>query len=65
MTKATLIRTTFNCGWSTGSEVRSIIIKSGAWQWPGRHGVGRAESSASSSIGSQEQPESLPHLGAS
>jgi hypothetical protein len=27
MTKATLIRIIFNCGWLTGSEVQSIIIK--------------------------------------
>jgi hypothetical protein len=27
MTKATLIRTTYNWGWLTGSEVQSIIIK--------------------------------------
>jgi hypothetical protein len=27
MTKATLIRITFNLGWLTGSEVQSIIIK--------------------------------------
>jgi hypothetical protein len=32
MTKATLIRTTFNWGWLTDSEVQSIIIKAGAWQ---------------------------------
>ena len=32
MTKATLIRITFNWGWLTGSEVQSIIIKAGAWQ---------------------------------
>jgi hypothetical protein len=35
MTKAALIRTTFNWGWLTGSEVKSIIIKAGAWQHPG------------------------------
>jgi len=29
MTKPTLIRKTFNWGWFTGSEVQSIIIKSG------------------------------------
>jgi hypothetical protein len=29
MTKATLIRKTFNWGWLTGSEVQSIIIKAG------------------------------------
>ena len=37
MTKASLIKTTFNWGWLTGSEVKSIIIKVGAWQYPGRH----------------------------
>jgi hypothetical protein len=45
MAKATLIRTTFNWGWLTGSEVQSIIFKVGAWQHPGRHGAGGAESS--------------------
>jgi hypothetical protein len=49
MTKATLIRTTFNWVWLTGSEVQFIIIKAGAWQHPGRHGAGGAESSTSSS----------------
>jgi hypothetical protein len=29
MTKATLIRTTFNWGWLTGLEIQSIIIKAG------------------------------------
>ena len=48
MTKATLIRTIFNWGWLTGSKVQSIIIKAGAWQHPGRHGAGGAESSTSS-----------------
>ena len=47
--QATLIRTTFNRGWLTGSEVQSIIIKVGAWQRPDRHGAGGGESSASSS----------------
>jgi hypothetical protein len=47
MTKTTLIRTAFNWGWLKGSEVQSII-KTGAWQHPGRHGVGKAESSRSS-----------------
>jgi hypothetical protein len=47
MTKASLIRTTFNWGWLTGSEVQSIIIKVGSWQHPGRHGAGEAESFAS------------------
>jgi hypothetical protein len=51
MTKAALIRTTFNWGWLTGSEVQSIIIKTGTWQHPGRHGTGGAESSTSSSGG--------------
>jgi hypothetical protein len=51
MTKATLIRTTLNWGWFTVSEVQSIIIKVGAWQYPGRYGTGRAESSTSSSEG--------------
>ena len=49
MTKATLIRTTFNWGCLIGSEVQSIIIKAGAWQCQGRHGSGGAESSTSSS----------------
>jgi len=57
MTKSTFIRTTFNWGWLTGSEVQSIIIKVGAWQHPGRCGAGGAESSTSSSDGSQEQTE--------
>jgi len=35
MTKATLLKTTFNWGWLTGSEVQSIIIKAGTWQHPG------------------------------
>jgi hypothetical protein len=30
MTKAVLIRTTYNWGWLTGSEAQSIIIKVGA-----------------------------------
>jgi hypothetical protein len=42
MTTATLIRTTFNWGWLTGSEVQSII-KVEAWQHPGRHDAGGAE----------------------
>jgi hypothetical protein len=45
MTKAALIRTTFNWGWLTGSEIQFIIIKAGAWQCPGRHDAGGAESS--------------------
>jgi hypothetical protein len=51
MTKATLIRTTFNLGWLTGSEVQTIIFKVGAWQHPGRFGAGGDESSTSSSEG--------------
>jgi hypothetical protein len=51
MIKASLIKTAFNWGWLTGSEVQSIIIKVGAWQHLGRHGAGGAESSMSSSIG--------------
>jgi hypothetical protein len=43
--KATLIRTTFNWGCLTGSEVQFIFIKAGALQHPGRHGTGGAESS--------------------
>jgi hypothetical protein len=55
MTKATLIRTTFNWGWLTGSEIQSLIIKVGRWQLLGRHGTGGAESSTYSSKGSQEK----------
>ena len=51
MTKAALIRTTFHWDWLTGSEVQSIIIKVVTWQPLGRHGVGGAESSTSSSEG--------------
>jgi hypothetical protein len=51
MTKTAFIRTTFNWGWLTDSEVQSIIVKAGAWQHPGRHGAGVAESSISSSEG--------------
>jgi hypothetical protein len=47
VTKATLIRTTFNWGWLRGSEVQTIIIKAEH----GRHGAGGAESSTSSSGG--------------
>jgi hypothetical protein len=52
MTKASLIRTTLNWGWLTGSEVQSIIIKVGTWQHPGRHDTEEAESSSTSSEGS-------------
>jgi hypothetical protein len=49
MTMASLIKkTTFNWGWLTSPEVQSIIIKVEAWQYPGRHGTGRVESSTSS-----------------
>jgi hypothetical protein len=51
VTKSTLIRTTFNWGWLTGSEVQSIIIKVGTWQHPDKHGAGGTESSTSSSEG--------------
>jgi hypothetical protein len=51
MTKTTLIRTTFNWGWITGSEIQFIFVKAGTWQHPGRHCTGRAESSTSSSEG--------------
>jgi hypothetical protein len=54
ITNASLIRTTFDWGWFTGSEVQSIIIKVGAWQCPSRHGAGGAESSISCSKGKQE-----------
>jgi hypothetical protein len=55
MTEATLIRTTFNWGWLTGSEVQSSITKMGAWQFPGRHGVGGAQSSISCLEDKQEK----------
>jgi hypothetical protein len=51
MTKATLIRTTFNWGWLTDVEVQSIINKAGTWQHAGRYGTGGDESSKSSSEG--------------
>jgi hypothetical protein len=60
MTKATLIRTTFNWGWLTGSEVQSIIIKVGAWQHPDRHGSGGAASSTSSSEGCEQNSDLFP-----
>ena len=46
-----LIRTTFNLGWLTDSEVQFIFLKVATWQHPGRHGGGGAESSTSSSEG--------------
>jgi len=54
MTKASLIKDNINLGWFTDSEVQSIIIKAGAWQHPGRHGAGGAESSTSSSEGCEQ-----------
>jgi hypothetical protein len=48
MTKVTLIRTTFNWGWLTGSEVQSIIIRVGTWQCPGRQGDGEGAKSPAS-----------------
>jgi hypothetical protein len=50
MTKAALIRTTFNWDWLTSSKVQSII-KVGTYQHPGRHGAGGVERSISSSEG--------------
>jgi hypothetical protein len=44
MTKVTLIRTTFNWGWPTGSEVQTTIIKAGTWQHLAKHGVEGADS---------------------
>jgi hypothetical protein len=55
MTKATLIRTTFNWGWLTVSEVQSIIIVVRTWRHTDRHGAGGAQSSTSESKGSQEE----------
>jgi hypothetical protein len=51
MTKASLIRITFNWGWLTGSEVQSIIINVRTWLHPGRHGAEVAETFPSSSEG--------------
>jgi hypothetical protein len=51
MTNATLIKTTCNWGWLTGSEFQFIIIKAGAWQHSSRHAAERAVSSTSSSEG--------------
>jgi hypothetical protein len=55
MTKATLVRITFNWGWLTGSEVQTFAIKVGMWQCPGRHGAGGAKNSTSLSKGRQEK----------
>jgi hypothetical protein len=54
MTKATLIRITFSWGWLTGSEIRSIIIKTGTWQHPDRYGAGAAKSSTFSYEGCKQ-----------
>jgi hypothetical protein len=54
MTKAALIRT-FNSGWLTHLEVKSIIIKAGALQHSGKCGAGGVESSTSSSKRRQEK----------
>lgn len=54
MTKATLRGITFNWGWFPGLDVQSII-KAGAWQHLGRHGVVGAESSMSCSEGNQDK----------
>jgi hypothetical protein len=63
MAKASLIRTTLNWVWLTGSEVQSIVIKAGAWQCPGRHSAGGAESSTSYSEGKQKNIGILEQLG--
>jgi hypothetical protein len=55
MTKETLINFIWGGGWLTGSEVQSIIIRMGAWHYPGRHGMVGAESSATSSEGDSEK----------
>jgi hypothetical protein len=55
MTKAPLIKDNY-LGLAyrfRGPEVESTIIKEGAWQHPGSHGSEKAESSTSSSKGSQ------------
>jgi hypothetical protein len=56
MTKATLIRMTFNWVWLAGSEVQSIIIKAEVWQCPGWYGARRAESSTPDSEGKDWLP---------
>jgi hypothetical protein len=57
MTKATLIKTTFNWGSLTGSEVQPIIIKGGIWHHPSRHCSGGTESSIPSSEGCWENTD--------
>jgi hypothetical protein len=52
MTKASLIKITFNWGWLTGSVRSSVHYYQGeSMAYSGRHGAGRAESSISSSKG--------------
>jgi hypothetical protein len=55
MTKATHIKTTFNWGWLTGSEVPSIIIMVGSMTASSRHGPDRAKSSTYYSEGKTEK----------
>jgi len=50
MTMASLMRTTFNWGWLTGSEGQSITIKVGSMAASSRHGAGGAEGSTSSFV---------------
>jgi|UPI0000F4F55F hypothetical protein len=47
MTKATLIKATFNIGWLTGSHVQSSIIKARSMAASRKHGTGGAQSSMS------------------
>jgi hypothetical protein len=54
MTKATLIRTTFNWVLFIDSDIQSIITKVGAWQHPGSHGIEGPRSSTSSSEDKQK-----------
>jgi hypothetical protein len=62
MTKATLIKTTFNWGWLTVSEVQPIIIMVGGMVAAGRHGPGEgAKSSTSWSKGNRK--ETVCHTG--
>jgi len=49
--KGLVISSTVFGRWLTVTEVQSIIIKVRAWQHPGGHGAGGAESSTSSSEG--------------
>jgi hypothetical protein len=43
MTKATLIRTTFNWGWLKGKRFSPLSSRQEAWEHPGRHSAGGAE----------------------